>query len=195
MRNACLQTVAVGLLPILLLSADKFVSGERYVDISGKVRSVIGNVVSNELGEGYCENERNNFVSAYFSEQDLEIIDFTARRVGVDSAYLMAIRMAENGGGGLEFGIIPTDKYKKDAGIVENGTTVRPYRNEYEKQASWCAHTVKKNLERFCNSDFDGDFIKFLQKRYCSIDAENDPNGLNRNWEGNVRFYYEKFKN
>jgi len=131
--------------------------------------------------------------SSYFSDSEFEIINYTAECVGVDSAYLMAIRKAENGRDGLEFGIISTSEYGRDIGIVENGE-FRGYKNEFEKQASWCAWTVKKNLERFRNSNFDGDFIEFLQVKYCPVGVENDPDGLNKNWAKNVRFYYDKFK-
>jgi len=128
-----------------------------------------------------------------FSEQEYDIINYTADRVGVKPALLMAIRKAENGREGLEFGIIPTKAYEEDKGIFENGK-IREYNDEFEKQASWCAWTIKKNLERYKNSDFNGDFISFLQKKYCPIGAENDPKGLNKNWENNVRFYLNIYK-
>ncbi len=150
---------------------------------------------------GGCDDSEENGGVSYavveeeenFSDSELRIINYTAKRIGVDSAYLMAIRKTENGGEGLEFGIIPTNRYREDIGIVENGK-LRVYENEFEKQASWSAWTVKKNLERFKNSGFNGDFIGFLQSRYCPIGAENDPDGLNENWEKNIRFYYNKFK-
>lgn len=149
--------------------------------------------VENRVSENVVERDDKIRSSSYFSDSELEIINYTAKRIGVDSAYLMAIRKTENGREGLEFGIIPTDRYREDMGIVENGK-LRVYENEFEKQASWSAWTIKKNLERFKNSDFNGDFIGFLQRRYCPIGAENDPDGLNENWEKNVRFYYNKFK-
>ncbi len=120
------------------------------------------------------------------------IINYTAERVGVDVNLLKAIRKAENGGKGIEFGIIPTKKYENDKGIVENGE-FRKYKNDFEKQASWCAWTIKRNLKRFDKSNYDGDFISFLQEKYCPIGVENDPDGLNKNWEDNVKDFYEEF--
>ncbi len=121
------------------------------------------------------------------------IIGYTAERVGVDVDLLKAIRKAENGVNGLEFGIIPTLAYESDNGIIENGR-FRTYKNIFEKQCSWCAWTIKKNLERYESSGEEEDFISFLAERYCPIGAENDPRGLNKNWEKNVRYFYEKFK-
>ena len=37
-----------------------------------------------------------------------------------------------------------------------------------------------------------GDFIHFLQGRYCPIGASNDPRGLNKNWERNVKRFLLK---
>jgi hypothetical protein len=37
-----------------------------------------------------------------------------------------------------------------------------------------------------------GDFILFLQKRYCPIGASNDPTGLNKNWLKNVNYNLTK---
>lgn len=35
-------------------------------------------------------------------------------------------------------------------------------------------------------------YLAFLGSRYCPIGAKNDPTGLNKNWIGNVTFYYDK---
>ena len=72
-------------------------------------------------------------------------IRYTADRVGVDENYLFAIRKAENGGPGIEFGIMHTGAYDRDDGVYSNGKKVRDYNSEFEKQCSWAAWTVKKN--------------------------------------------------
>jgi len=126
-------------------------------------------------------------------KEEIPTIIYTAERVGVEPELLLAIRMSENGRDGLQFGIIPTDKYKEDKGIVENGK-FREYKNKLEKQASWCAWTIRKNRERFgANQNRAGDFINYLQKVYCPVGAENDPKNLNENWERNVRFWHDRF--
>lgn len=40
----------------------------------------------------------------------------------------------------------------------------------------------------------DGDFIEFLGSRYCPVGAENDPDGLNKYWVKNVKYFYRKRK-
>lgn len=82
-----------------------------------------------------------------------------------------AIRYAENGGKGKEYGILHP--------------RVKP---TYRSQAGWCAATVQKNYDRWVKAGRKGEFIVFLGNRYCPVGAENDPNGLNKNWTKNVRF-------
>jgi hypothetical protein len=38
------------------------------------------------------------------------------------------------------------------------------------------------------------DFISFLSRSYAPLGAENDPQGLNRNWIKNVTHFYNKEK-
>lgn len=87
-----------------------------------------------------------------------------------------AIRYAENGGKGKEYGILHP--------------RVKP---TYRSQAGWCAATVQKNYDRWVKAGSKGEFIVFLGNRYCPVGAENDPNGLNKHWIKNVRFYVDKF--
>ena len=57
-----------------------------------------------------------------------------------------------------------------------------------------CSNTVRNNRKRFADYGFKDypDYISFLASRYCPVGADNDPHGLNKNWEKNVRFYLEK---
>ena len=88
---------------------------------------------------------------------------------------LFAIRKAEHGGPGIEFGVLhPKAK----------GTDLRT-------QAGWAAATVMKNRSRH-NPKKDGDFIAFLGSRYAPKNVENDPTGLNANWIDNVRAHYKE---
>jgi hypothetical protein len=125
-----------------------------------------------------------------FSDSNFNLIKRTAERVGVDSDLLLAIRKAENGGEGLEFGVIPNDRYLKDNGYFVDGKFI-DYENSLEKQAAWCAWTIRKNKERWPREE---NFIDFLGDRYSPIGAKDDPDNLNENWKGNVRYFYEKFK-
>jgi len=91
---------------------------------------------------------------------------------------LFAIRNAENGREGLEFGVMhPKAKDQP---------------NSLRVQAGWCAATVSKNYKRWLDSKEDIDFISFLGRRYCPVGAKNDPTGLNRHWITNVRAFTER---
>ena len=87
-----------------------------------------------------------------------------------------AIRHAENGGKGKEYGILHPK--------------VKP---TYRSQAGWCAATVQKNYDRWTKAGKKGDFITFLGNRYCPVGAKNDPNGLNKHWIKNVTKFQKRF--
>lgn len=130
-----------------------------------------------------------------------EMIKETAGRVCrnrnvIDSVFrnelpliIMAIRTAENGGRDREYGIIPNERYKKDDKIVSEN---RPYTSSAEKQANWATITIVKRHEEWRAMSANekknhGDFIGYVQSKYCPIGAPNDPKSLNRHWQGNVR--------
>ena len=64
---------------------------------------------------------------------------------------------------------------------------LKHYKHTTPRQA--CINTIR-HAERDWNGK--GDFIMFLGSRYCPIGAKNDPNGLNKNWVKNVKYYYER---
>ena len=92
-----------------------------------------------------------------------------------------AIRYAENGCGGKEYGILHRD--------------VKP---TYRSQAGWCAATVQKNWERYVDQGGDENnldqYITFLGDIYCPLDDPNDTMGLNRHWKKNVLWFYNNFQ-
>ena len=87
-----------------------------------------------------------------------------------------AIRYAENGRAGREYGILHP--------------RVKP---TYRSQAGWCAATVQKNYDRWVKAGRKGEYIKFLGARYCPVGADNDPTGLNKHWIKNVTKFRKKF--
>jgi hypothetical protein len=93
---------------------------------------------------------------------------------------ICAIRKAENGRAGLEFGIM------------------HPKANDYDSQAGWCAATVVKTWERYKEqggSDKDiFKFIKYLGKRYAPNNAKNDKKHLNAHWYSNVTYWYRAYE-
>lgn len=105
---------------------------------------------------------------------DLEIIRRAAQRngcLGDNFSLLLAIRKAEQGSPGNEFG-------------------VRGVRG-LDKQAGWAAASIIKSRRRWNAAGRPKDFISFLGNRYCPSDAHP----LNKHWIKNVKFFFKKFKN
>ena len=63
-----------------------------------------------------------------------------------------------------------------------------------EEARSVCYGTVKNNYARWLKSGQRVPFLEFLGARYCPVGATNDPNGLNRHWVKNVRYYLNKIE-
>ena len=113
-------------------------------------------------------------------KDETPIIRKSAERNGIkyqsDDWYLLiAIRKAENGRSGLEWGIM--DKRA----------------NTLNKQAGWASATIVNHHKRTGIKEVNKAFIRSLSKRYCPIGCEND-NGTNKNWERNVNYWYNKLK-
>ena len=87
-----------------------------------------------------------------------------------------AIRYAENGRAGREYGILHP--------------RVDP---TYRSQAGWCAATVQKNWDRWHKAGAKGEFITFLGGRYCPLDDPRDKDKLNRHWIPNVNKFKKRF--
>ena len=97
-----------------------------------------------------------------------------------DYKILFAIRKAENGKKGREFGILHPkceEQMRKDP------------KNTLSIQAGWCAATIKNNRVRWEKLGSKGDFIEHLSKIYAPVGASNDPTGLNENWFKNVKHW------
>ena len=162
-----------------------------------KLKETENAAVATESASVHSPEEGERYAGFRFPDE-LPTILRTAERVGVEPELLLAIRQAENGEQGLQFGIIPTERYRRDLGVTENGRfRYYPDDGELEKQASWSAWTVRRNRERWealPENERTGyeDFIDFLGDRYAPVGADNDPGGLNSNWERNVRFFYRQ---
>jgi len=113
----------------------------------------------------------------YFDEKELVVIHNAALRNdcrGDNFVILLAIRMAEHGGEGMEFGVMHH----------------RAWKTNLDTQAGWAAATVVKNRQRWIDADKPEPFIKFLGDRYCPP----DDHPLNKNWVKNVTHWYKRFK-
>ncbi len=91
---------------------------------------------------------------------------------GSNFLVLLAIRKAENGCQGREFGVM------------------NPEADNLDKQAGWAAASVVKARQRWVNAGKPDDFITFMGKRYCPPEAHP----LNKNWVKNVTYHYNKIK-
>jgi hypothetical protein len=81
-----------------------------------------------------------------------------ASRAAVDPRFLGALRRAENGGPGREFGVLSVSA------------------PTYEDQVRLAAASIRRNVERFEAEEF----IRFFSNRYAPVGTANDPNGLNQ---------------
>ncbi|KKM26710.1 hypothetical protein LCGC14_1582010 [marine sediment metagenome] len=113
-----------------------------------------------------------SFLEKEFSDE-YETIMAAAYRNGCEGDNLLilfAIRKAENGPPGNEFGI-----------MCQKGTSL-------DTQAGWAAVTIIKSWKKW---NGEGDFIICLGDKYCpsSVDYVG-----NINWIKNVTYWYEKFK-
>lgn len=112
---------------------------------------------------------------------EAQIIRRMADHAGVDASFLHALRRAENGGPGREFGVLSVPA------------------PTYEDQARVAAESIRRNVERFEQSGrpavdatgrYTREFIEFFSSRYAPVGAANDPGGLNRHHARNlIRLY------
>lgn len=87
---------------------------------------------------------------------------------------LVAVRYAENGRPGREYGVLHPKALGKS----------------YRTQCGWSAATIQKQFDRYVKAGGDpkdvAAYLVSLRNRYCPIGADNDPLGLNSHWLKNV---------
>lgn len=107
---------------------------------------------------------------------------------GVDWAFVAAIREAENGPVGTEFGV-------ETNGVVG-----------YDAQLEACTATIAHRLEAYPSNPlircFSADgfsrirytptFIAYFASVWAPIGADNDPQSLNKNWYKNASAAYQR---
>ena len=89
--------------------------------------------------------------------------------------------------------IVAAIRYAEDGTTYQYGIIHKRCKPGYRNQAGWCAATVQKNYDRWVKAGRKGEYLVFLRDRYAPIDADNDPNGLNHNWLGNVKKLRKRF--
>lgn len=125
-------------------------------------------------GENFHNFLKNKHKNEYDTIMDAAVNNGISRDDHENLSVLFAIRKTENGGPGVEFGVLhPKAK----------GTNLRT-------QAGWAAATIMKNRGR--HDPKKGEFIPFLKSRYAPDNVANDPKGLNANWLKNATHHYNE---
>ena len=122
-------------------------------------------------------------LAARLPENEQTVIFRMAVEVGVPATFLAAIRLAENGGPGREFGV-----------LSESADT-------YEAQCRIAALSIRNNTYRFvekfdrwpidaATGQYGVKFVEFMASRWAPRGVENDPHDLNAHWPKNVWKYF-----
>lgn len=107
----------------------------------------------------------------------------------VDPFFIAAIRSAENGAPGREFGVLRRDDAQDYAGQLRVCTrTIAGYLAGFRGDAFDLLESI--GLKRACYSPA---FISYCAGRYAPIGASNDLTNLNQNWSANVSQAYFGF--
>lgn len=92
--------------------------------------------------------------------------------------------------GGYDVERLANAIYKAEGGAK----TIHPYgilaKYKHTTPRQACINTIRSKHREWVRLGAKGDYLRYLQSRYCPIGAKNDPAGLNKNWYKNVRSFY-----
>lgn len=125
--------------------------------------------------------------------QRVIIVD-TAKRFSIDARLLAALRKAENGRPGRDFGVLSIATYQpKDTSLPE-------LQHAFQDQATIAARTIANNLTRYRanikqepigpDGRVTSEFITYFSNIYAPSGVANDPTNLNQFHVGNLKGYY-----
>lgn len=106
---------------------------------------------------------------------------------GIDPYFVAAIRKAENGGPGREFGVLSVKAPTYRDQLEECCTTIR--RRMAEHQPTISMRIMTNGHGRICLPDA---WIAWFGSRWAPVGAPNDPHRLNENWAHNVMILYHQ---
>lgn len=118
------------------------------------------------------------------STQETGVILREAQRTGVDPSLLVALRRAENGRSGKEFGVVSVAADGLDAQARVAANTVRNTLARFERDGGTA---VDRTTGRYTE-----DFLRFFSSRYAPVGAANDPTDLNRHHAANLIALYQQ---
>ncbi len=109
-----------------------------------------------------------------------------ADEFGIDPRFLAALREAEGGGPGREYGVlsVPAPSYEDQVTIAAR--TIANTIGRYEAETGQAAVGL--------DGRYTDDFARYFSARYAPIGAENDPQGLNRYHLANLLAAYRRIE-
>lgn len=116
--------------------------------------------------------------AAGLPEHEQAVILQMAAEIGVPATFLAAIRIAENGRAGREFGVLSeaADTYEAQCRIAALSIRNNAYRY-VARFKEWPVDSQGRLSEAF---------TKFMATRWAPVGTENDPTNLNQHWPRNV---------
>lgn len=120
---------------------------------------------------------------------ELPLIKLQSDKHKVDWAFIAAIRQAENGQTGREFGVLDGVSSSYDEQLAVTCTTVAHRLETYPANPlTRCYSPDKHSRVRYTQS-----FITYFSSIWSPVGVENDPNGLNKHWLKNATNVYSSF--
>lgn len=110
------------------------------------------------------------------------LIRVAAARRNLDPAFIMAIREAENGGPGIEFGVEPPGSYDYAGQLAVTVATVA------HRLESYPGNPLARNANQ--QIVYNARFLAYFASIWAPVGATNDPHGLNANWLENCTKAY-----
>ncbi|WP_285801463.1 peptidoglycan DD-metalloendopeptidase family protein [Exiguobacterium sp. s133] len=112
-----------------------------------------------------------------------DLFEKFGKQYGVDPVLAMAIAMAETGRGTSD-GI----KYKHNVGGMMSPSSNWKKLIQFDN----INQGIESHIKNLAKNYSDKKTLSAIQKKYAPRNAANDPNGLNKNWLGNVEFFYKE---
>jgi hypothetical protein len=119
---------------------------------------------------------------------EVALIRIAAAKHGLDWHFIAAIRKAENGGPGREFGVLSVSAPTYMAQLEVCCQTVRHRLVEYDRDNQTLA--VRDTPDGKQTVIYGQEFISWFAGIWAPNGAGNDPGQLNRNWSRNVSYWY-----
>lgn len=143
--------------------------------------------------ELYHENFHKNLQNEF--KEEYPVIIKAAQRNGIEPhhherlAMLFAIRRAENGGHGKQFGVLA-----KNAGAKKGETFLQSLDRQAGHASVGVLNGEKRHQEHIASGGTMG-FVEHFGKRWAPQGVANDPTNLNKHWVKNVTKYKSDFLN